>query len=142
MAFVKIWIHAVWGTKNRETILIPEARQLICQHIQQNALTKGFYVNEVNGHFEHLHCLMPLRTDWSIAKQMQMIKGEAARWANKNEVLQQNLEWADEYFAASVSENKLDTVRNYIRGQEEHHRKVTFEEEYNHFLKTFGFNQG
>ena len=130
------------GTKNRETILVSEARKLICQHIQQNALTKGFYVNEVNGHFEHLHCLMPLRADWSIAKQMQMIKGEAARWANKNGVLQQNLEWADEYFAASVSENKLDTVRNYIRGQEEHHRKVTFEEEYNHFLKIFGFNQG
>ena len=50
MAFVSIWIHAVWGTKNREKILVPEARELICQHIQQNALAKGFYVNEVNGY--------------------------------------------------------------------------------------------
>ena len=142
MAFVSVWIHAVWGTKNREKILVPEVRGLICQHIQQNAFAKGFYVNEINGYLEHLHCLMPLKADWSIAKQMQMIKGEAANWVNKNGVLQCKLQWADEYFAASVSEDKFAIVRNYIRGQEEHHRRISSTEEYNHFLKTFGFNQG
>ncbi len=142
MSLVSIWIHAVWGTKNREKILIPEVRKMICLHIHQNASSKGFYVNEVNGYFEHLHCLMPLKADWSISKQMQMIKGEAANWVNKMGMLKCKLEWADEYFAASVSQDKLDTVRNYIRNQEEHHRKITFEEEYNHFLKTVRFNQG
>ena len=142
MSFVKIWVHAVWGTKDREMILVPEAKRLICQHIQQNALAKGYYVEETNGYMDHLHCLMPLKSDWSIAKQMQMIKGKAANWINKNGILQRKLAWADEYFAASVSENKLDSVRNYIRNQEEHHRKISFAEEYEYFLKTFGFNQG
>lgn len=142
MSFVSIWIHVVWGTINRDKILTPDVRELICRHIQQNASTKGFYVNEVNGYFEHLHCLMPLKADWSIAKQMQMIKGEAANWVNKKGILQSKLEWADEYFAASVSQDKLDIVRNYIRNQEEHHRIIIFEEEYNHFLKTFGTSQG
>ena len=142
MAFVNIWVHSVWGTKNREPVLVSEVRALVCQHIQQNALVKGFYIYEVNGYTDHLHCLMPLRADWSIAKQMQMIKGEAANWINKNGILQQKLAWADEYFAASVSENKLWVVRNYIRQQEEHHRKISFAEEYEFFLKTFGFSQG
>jgi len=46
---------------------------------------------------------------------MQMIKGESAYWINKNKLLEQKLEWADGYFAASVSMGKLDIVRNYIR---------------------------
>jgi len=131
MAFVKIWVHAV-----------DSARELICEHIRNNAKLKGFYVDEVNGWFDHLHCLMPLRADWSVAKQMQMIKGESANWVNKNRILQHKLEWADEYFAASVSENKLEAIRNYIRWQKEHHRKISFAEEYAQFLKAFGFSQG
>ncbi len=142
MSFVKVWIHAVWGTKNREPLLTSSLRNTICLHIQQNALAKGVYVDEVNGYTDHLHCLMSLRSDWSIAKQMQMVKGECAHWINKNGILQSKMEWADEYFAASVSENKLPVIRNYIRFQEEHHRKVSFEEEYAYFLKTFGFGQG
>ena len=139
---MKIWIHAVWGTKNREPVLDTVNRQLVYQHIQQNASTKGFYVNEVNGYIDHVHCLMPLKCDWSIGKQMQMIKGESANWVNKNGILQRKLEWADEYFAVSVSEDKLGNVRNYIRNQEMHHRKISFTEEYAFFLKTFGFSQG
>lgn len=141
MSFAKIWVHAVWGTKNRKNILVPELRMSISNHIRQNAKEKGFYVYEINGYFDHLHCLMALKSDWSIAKQMQMIKGESANWVNKNGLLQGKLEWADEYFAGSVNESNLDKVRNYIRNQEEHHRKISFEEEYTHFLKTFGFSQ-
>ena len=142
MSFVKIWVHAVWGTKNREAILVKQSRHVIYQHICSNALAKGFFISEINGYHEHIHCLMPLKADWSIAKQMNMVKGESAHWVNKNGILQRKLEWADEYFAASVSEDKLGIVRNYIRNQEEHHRKISFEEEYTYFLKTFGFSQG
>jgi putative transposase len=142
MSFVKIWVHAVWATKDREKVLIPEAKQLICNHIRRNALLKGFYIDEIDGYREHLHCLMALKADWSIAKQMQMIKGESAHWINKNGILQRKLEWCDEYFAASVSENKLGYVRNYIRNQEEHHRRISFAEEYTNFLKIFGPSQG
>ncbi len=71
-----------------------------------------------------------------------MIKGETANWVNKNGVLQCKLQWDDEYFADSVSEDKLAIVRNYISGQEAHHRKIIFVEEYNHFLQTFRFDQG
>ncbi len=142
MSYNIIWIHAVWGTKNREKVLLREPRDLICKHIYENAFSKGFYIDIVNGYLDHMHCLMSLRSDWSVAKQMQMIKGEAANWINKNDILQNKFGWADEYFSSSVSVAKLDIVRDYIRYQEEHHRKMSFEEEYTGFLKTFGVGQG
>jgi putative transposase len=92
-------------------------------------------IDTVNGVKDHLHCLMALKADWSIAKQMQMIKGESAWWVNKSGLLKTKLEWADEYYAASVSHESLLQVRAYIRHQEEHHRKKIFVEEYETFLK-------
>jgi putative transposase len=138
MSHVNIWVHAVWGTKNREALLSPASMDVVCKHICHNAVQKEFYVGEVNGHSDHLHCLMVLKPDWSIARQMQMIKGESSNWINKNGIIRRRLEWADEYFAASVSESRLGWVRNYIRNQEEHHRRISFADEYTQFLKTFG----
>lgn len=142
MAHVSVWLHAVLATKNRERILVTGKRELICEHIKQNASEKGFYIDIVNGYLDHLHCLMALRSDWTVAKQLQMIKGEAAHWVNKNGILGNKLEWADEYLAASVSMDKLDIVRNYIRNQEEHHRACSFAAEYVRFLGAYGFSQG
>lgn len=142
MAHVSVWLHTVWATKNRERILVNGKRELICEHIKQNASEKGFYIDIVNGYLDHLHCLMALRSDWTVAKQLQMIKGEAAHWANKNSILENKLEWADEYFAASVSMDKLDIVRNYILNQEAHHRTNSFEAEYVRFLSAYGLSQG
>lgn len=140
MAHVSVWLHAVWATKNRERILVTGKRELICEHIKQNASEKGFYIDIVNGYLDHLHCLMALRSDWTVAKQLQMIKGEVAHWVNKNGLLANKLEWADEYFAASVSIDKLDIVRTYIRNQEAHHRECSFEAEYVRFLSAYGFS--
>ena len=58
---------------------------------------------------------------------------------NKNNFTQQKFEWQDEYYAASVSESVLDTVRDYIKNQEEHHGKQTFQQEFEGFLKIYGF---
>ena len=63
------------------------------------------------------------------------MKGEASHWANKQKIIKPKLEWADEYFAAPVSESQLPKVREYIRNQDEHHRKVTFNQEFNNFIK-------
>ena len=142
MSFVKIWVHAVWGTKNREPMLQKAIRYKVCNHIVENAKTKEIFIDCINGYAEHLHCLMTINADLSIAKQMQLIKGESTFWINKTTLVKGHFEWADEYFAISVSEDKLYKVREYINGQEEHHQKITFFDEYNNFLKHFGFGQG
>ena len=142
MAFVNIWIHAVWGTKNREPVLEKGILESVCNHIKENGKLKGIFIECINGYSDHLHCLMLLNADTSISKQMQLIKGESSFWINKNKIIKGHFEWADEYFASSVSEDKLDIARAYILNQQEHHKKVTFKDEYEKFLKHFGFDQG
>tara|TARA_R110000737_G_scaffold353433_2_gene405295 strand:- start:13835 stop:14065 length:231 start_codon:yes stop_codon:yes gene_type:complete len=72
---------------------------------------------------------------------MQLIKGESSFWINKNKLTQEKFEWQDEYFAVSVSESKLNKVRDYIRNQEEHHKRNTFQEEYEAFIIKYGFER-
>lgn len=70
---------------------------------------------------------------------MQLIKGESSFWFNKNSISQNKLNWQKEYFAVSVSESQVDAVKNYITNQEEHHKKKTWNEEYNEFITKYGF---
>lgn len=72
---------------------------------------------------------------------MQLIKGEASYWINKNKITKSKFEWAEEYFAVSVSESHVDTVREYIKNQEEHHKKKTWQDEYTEFIEKYGFNK-
>lgn len=141
MSYIKIWIHAVWGTKNRQPILKPSILQQVCSHIKSNAKEKGIFIDRINGHDEHIHVLMLLNHDYSISKQMQLLKGESAHWANKTELIKDGLQWADKYFAASVSNDKIDNVRAYIDNQQAHHQKQTFMEEYKYFLNSLGYEE-
>lgn len=76
-----------------------------------------------------------LNADMSVAKAIQLLKGESSHWANKNGLTKTKFEWADDYFAVSVSESMVDKIRHYIDNQEEHHRKIPFQQEYDEFIK-------
>lgn len=136
MAYCNVWVHAVWITKNRQKIITRELNDVICRHIERNAVMKGLHILEINSHLDHVHCLFALRADWSIAKCMQMITGESAHWINQSRLFTQHFAWGNEYFACAVSKGSLQRVRLYIRYQWEHHRKMTFETEYQRFVKS------
>jgi len=139
MPFVKIWIHAVWSTKNRVNLLDKTIRQSVYEHIHQNALNKDIMMDIVNGYSDHVHCLFRLKNDQTISKLMQLIKGESSFWINQQKLMKLKFQWQEEYFAVSVSESYVNAVREYIRTQEEHHKKKTFIQEYEEFIQKYGF---
>jgi putative transposase len=140
MPFIRVWIHLVWSTKNRELVLANEYRADLFEHMKQNAPQKNIFLDRINGYQDHVHCLISLGSDQTIEKIAQLLKGESSFWFNnKSGFNTKRLEWQDEYFAVSVSESVLDTVRAYIDHQEKHHRKKTFAEEYDEFINKFGF---
>lgn len=142
MPFVKVYIHFVWSTKNRVPYLnSKEIRATLWQHIKENGEIKGIFIDFVNGYQEHCHCLVSLSTEQTISKIMQLIKGEAANWFNKQNFIEGKLEWQDEYFAVSVLESNLNIVREYIKNQEAHHGKKTFQQEYDEFIVKYGFQK-
>jgi REP element-mobilizing transposase RayT len=106
-----------------------------------NARSKGIFIDRINGYEDHIHVLMLLKNENSISKQMQLLKGESAFWANKVELVSGGLEWSVKYFAASVSDGKLDIVRRYIDNQAIHHQKQTFQDEYQIFLDRLGYTE-
>ncbi|MDQ2746482.1 MAG: IS200/IS605 family transposase [Acidobacteriota bacterium] len=141
MPFVKVWIHFVWSTKNREPYLTDEIRQKVFAHIRENTRAKHIHLDFINGYTDHVHCLISLGTDQTIEKIMQLIKGESSFWINKNNLCRTKFEWQDEYFAVSVSESVLESVRKYIANQEEHHKAKSFDDEFNNFMKRAGFQK-
>ena len=141
MPFIKVWIHLVWSTKNRQPYPKDGIRQKLFQHIRENSAKKEIYLDFVNGYIDHIHCLISLGADQTIAKTVQLIKGESSFWINKTGLTEEHFEWQDEYFATSVSESGVDKVRNYIKNQEEHHRHKTFQQEYDEFITKYGFEK-
>ena len=137
MPYIKIWIHLVWATKNRQHYLNKEIRQQVFEHIKENAQTKGIFIDHINGYVEHVHCLVSLNSDQNIATITNLLKGESSFWINKNKLTKTKFGWQDEYFAASVSHSQVDKVRQYIRNQEEHHKMKTFQQEYDEFVSKY-----
>jgi putative transposase len=139
MPYLKVYIHFVWSTKNREPFLdSSELRRRVWDHIKENAKGKDIFIDTINGYQDHCHCLISLGSDQSMSKIMQLIKGESSFWINKNNLCKKKFEWQDEYFAVSVSESVVDKVRVYIKNQEEHHQTISFQHEYDQFIEKFG----
>jgi putative transposase len=96
MSFVRIWIHIVFGTKNREPFLSTEIRRTVIEHIIENAHAKEIFIDCINGYKDHLHCLVSLGSEQSIAKVVNLIKGESSYWINKKKITKTKFEWANE----------------------------------------------
>lgn len=142
MSFIKVYIHFVWSTKNRFPFLDSlELREKMWKHIKENGKEKGIFIDFVNGYSDHCHCLVSMKSDQTIQKVIQMIKGESAFWFNNQNFILEKFGWQDEYFAVSVSESMIENVRNYIRNQEMHHSKKSFEDEYNKMIDVYGFQK-
>ena len=140
MSYVRIWIHCVWGIKNRMPLITNNNKTKITKHVKDNARSNGVHIDFINGHKDHIHCLISLDKNQNISKVIQLIKGESSFWINKNDITRDKFEWSDEYFAVSVSESQLNKVREYIKNQHEHHRVKSWDEEYHEFIKKYGFD--
>ena len=139
MSFVKIWVHLVFATKNRQPLLPKEIRSDVHNHIIENCKEKEIFLQAINGYTEHIHCLISLGKDQTIAKVAQLIKGESSFWINKTNLTREKFIWQDDYFAVSVSESKVKTIINYIKNQEAHHSKKSFNEEVDEFMEKYGW---
>ena len=140
MAHVRIWIHAVWATKNRTPFMQSKSKRVdLFKHIKSYAKEKNIYLDFINGEADHVHCLISMACDQNIAQIMKLLKGESAHFANQNKLFAPDFDWADTYYAVSVSQSQVETVRNYIKNQEAHHKKRTFEQECADFMLRYGF---
>jgi putative transposase len=118
-------VHCVFSTKDR-TDLIREPERT-WQYITGIARTKKIPLLAIGGTRNHVHLLLALPPAMPLAKVVQDLKGNSAKWLNE---LSSGFVWQRGYGAFSVSESRRQVVIDYIGGQEKHHKKWSFEQEF------------
>ena len=140
----RIIIHLTFSTKNRDRVLAyPDVRD------QLNAYIVGILRNlecpsiQVGSVIDHVHILYLHSRTASLADVVGTVKRESSAWlkTQKPDIKDPYLmkfAWQAGYAAFSVSESNVEKVREYVATQEEHHRRITFQEEYRKFLEVHG----
>jgi putative transposase len=125
--------HCVFSTKNRQR-LIPDHLQNDLWHFMGGiARQNGMTSLRVGGTCDHVHMVIAVPPTVALAKAMQLVKSGSSKWMNNCHV--RGFRWQEGYGAFSIGISQLPATLRYIDGQREHHRKVSFEEEFLAFLK-------
>lgn len=140
-SFNKIWIHAIWATKERASLINEKAERSIYDYMRKQFIDMGCPVRIINGMPDHVHCLFLLNPQKSIAETIKQIKGSTSHYINEQELISEKFAWQTGYAAYSVSESQLEKGFQYIKNQKEHHTKKSFQHEYDEFLKLYGLEK-
>ncbi len=134
-----IWIHAIFGTKFRDSLILPEFETKLHAHIKmQLEEDLGCRVRVINGTSDHVHVLFLLNPNFAVKDILKNVKGESSHWVNQASFTHRKFAWQTGYAAYSVSESNLPVVEKYIQNQKEHHRKNAFLEECQEIAREHG----
>jgi putative transposase len=139
MSYIRIWLHCVWSTNRRIPYLKDGLREDVIFHILNNSRSKNIYIDHINGFKEHLHALISLGASQNISDIMKNIKGESSFWINRNKITDIKFEWQDDYYAVSIGNSQVDSLRGYIRSQTDHHQVVSWEDELKKLESEYNF---
>ena len=131
-------LHIIFSTKHREPLIVGDLRPRLHAYLATVGRDNGSEVYRVGGVADHVHILATLPRTLTQADLSEAIKKHSSRWVKEIDPKSAGFAWQRGYGAFSVSFEDIDELIKYIEGQEEHHRTVTFQEEYRDFLKKYG----
>lgn len=135
MSYISSYHHCVFSTKERRPIITPELRDRLWPFLGGIARHNQMKAIEIGGVEDHVHILLSIPATMPISKAMQLIKGGASKWVHDTFPEHRLFAWQEKYGAFSVSESRVDSIIQYIKGQQAHHRKMSFQEEFVALLK-------
>ena len=137
-SLLKIWIHGIFGTKDRTSLIKNTFEAQLHIHIKEKLEnTLDCKVRIINGTEDHIHILFLLSPNYTLKEIFQNVKGESSHWVNQSDFINNKFAWQTGYGAFSVSESLIKEVEQYITNQKEHHKKMTYTEEVNLFIKKY-----
>ncbi len=137
-SLAQILVHLVFSTKGREPLLAEDWRDKLHAYIggivenHKGTLLKAGSVED------HIHLLIAFPRTCSPADLVQEIKTGSSKWIKTQSPQLSNFHWQGGYGMFSVSPSHRDALDKYIANQAEHHRGVTFQEEYRRLLDKYG----
>jgi putative transposase len=137
-SYTSCLFHCVFSTKNREPLIDEKIRERLWPFIGGIAREHGMRALEVGGVSDHTHMLLSLPATLPIARAMQLIKSGSSRFVKETFAHCRGFAWQEGYGAFSVSVSVRERTIAYIRNQEKHHKRRTFQEEVLEFLEAHG----
>ena len=134
--YTKVLIHCVFSTKNRLPQIVEPDK--LWDYLRGIARNRGTDTLAIGGTANHVHILFALPRKITISNLMRDLKANSSRYLSQK---RGGFAWQDGYAAISVSPSQVDTVKQYIEGQEEHHAKRSFESEYVAILDKSGLQR-
>ena len=137
-SYTNLLYHIVFSTKDRRPLITPEYELRLYDYLGGTIRKLGGISLELNGTKDHVHLLAKLRPNCALSDVLRDLKANAIGWMNLVFPSLRNFSWQRGYGAFTVSESHVEAIRRYIARQKEHHRKITFRDEFIQFLKANG----
>lgn len=132
-----ILIHLIFSTKHREPFITPEIEQELHPDMATIFRSLKSPALAIDGTRDHVHILFSLSRVITIADLVEEVKTASSKWIkNKGQEFRQ-FRWQRGYGAFSIGQSQLTVVKRNIQSQKEHHKRVTFQEEFLKFLKNY-----
>lgn len=139
-SYVQFYTHIVFHTKNNLPLVKPGIESELYSYL--GGILKNYKSNpiQIGGTSDHIHILCTLPKTMSIADLVEEIKKSSSKWIKTKGLEYQNFYWQDGYGGFSVSSSGVESVRKYILTQKEHHKNVSWIDEYKKLLDAYGIN--
>ena len=132
--FTNLLSHVIFSTKDRLPLLTPDLRPDVLAYLGGIVRKLRGKVIESNARADHVHCLLSLPPTLAVAEALRVLKSNSSLWVHETRH-RPAFAWQTGYGAFSVSQSNVPAVVRYIRNQDQHHRKISFQEEFIAFLK-------
>lgn len=133
----QIYIQTVFAVKYREAVIADAWKHDLFGVIGNLINETGCKTLIVNGVYDHVHCFIGLKPTVAVSELMKTVKAKSSKHINDHRLVSSRFEWQEGYGAFSYGQSQIQAVYQYVKNQEEHHKKQTFREEYLNFLKKF-----
>ncbi|HVK16661.1 MAG TPA: IS200/IS605 family transposase [Fimbriiglobus sp.] len=137
-SFAAVHLHIIFSTKNREPLIGADLAPRLYEYLAGTARGNKCRLTEAGGVADHVHLLVSLGREITIADLVRELKAGSSRWIHDTFPDLRGFAWQSGYGAFSVSVGRLGGVKAYIANQADHHRAKTFQEEYREFLSKHG----
>ena len=133
--YLSLNVHMIWSTKQRRRFIDLEWRSRLHAYLGSIAQAKNARLIEAQSQMEYIHLYSSLPSTISVAELINAFKSNSTRWIHQNFPHRRFFAWQEGYAAFSVSKSAEKAVIEYIRNQDEHHRRTDFKEELIEFLE-------
>lgn len=135
--FSQIYIQIVFAVQNRESVIHSSWEEELYKYISGIVRNKEQKMLAINGMSDHIHFFIGMKPSCCLSNLIREVKKSSNDFITEKKFSKYKFNWQEGYGAFSYSHSQIDSVVKYIMNQKEHHRKLTFREEYLDFLKKF-----